>query len=237
VVLALFLASNAFAIVEGLYSDPDPASAGGISATVQYPELPIEKVVAVPADAPELAYAGKVFGEDRRSFRFEGLPMRRYDLLIVYEDRFYEGFALHRGDDTLTTEDRAGIERMIQASEPFFTHKIVHRLEGETGRGGAARCICTFLRAKGSLEKLEIERSEHRRTFKLVRLKQVGPGWQVVRARDLYPIYVEPERNHIDHHYSRAISRIRVTDKIKDLGRINLGGSGASPSQHSRKGQ
>ena len=37
-------------------------------------------------------------------------------------------------------------------------------------------------------------RPDFRRTFKLVLLKDVGPGWQIARARDLYPVWVDPKR-------------------------------------------
>ena len=65
-------------------------------------------------------------------------------------------------------------------------------------------------------------RSEFRRTFKLVMLKDVGPGWQIVRTRDLYPIWTPPAGARPSHHYSRDLSRIRVADRIKQLGPLQL---------------
>lgn len=200
-----------------LYSRLDPTCKGGVKGYVTSPKLPIEQVLVIPPDEPRLVYEGRISGSDRRAFVFEGLPMRRYDLVVIYEDRFYEGLQLQRGGNTLTSEDLKKIEAIVQLSEPFFTRKIIHRVEGTTGRGNFARCICTFLRDRPSEES-----SGHRRTFKLVILKDVGPGWQFVRSRDLYPLSVQPGLGLPRHHYSEALTRVRVTDYVKDLGEFSL---------------
>ena len=153
--------------------------------------------------------------------------MRKYDLMVIYEKDFYEGLQLHRGESSLTDEDKKKIDAIIQKSEPFFTNKIIYRLEGETGRGNFSRCICTFLRAKGSELLWETHegkwnREDFRRTYKLIILKDVGPGWQVVRARDLYPVWTEPKFVVPNHHYTRKLSRVRVADSVKDMGGIDL---------------
>ena len=134
---------------------------------------------------------------------------------------------LHRGENTLNDQDRKKIDTIIQKSEPFFTRKIIHRVEGTTGRGNQARCLCTFIRAKGSELMWEQhegkwKREDFRRTFKLVILKDVGPGWQVVRARDLYPVWTNPKFVRPMHHFRDALSGIRVADAVKNLGDLNL---------------
>ena len=54
-------------------------------------------------------------------------------------------------------------------------------------------------------------------------LKDVGPGWQIVRARDLYPVWVESRRRPLpEHHFSAALKQIRVADEVKDLGELDL---------------
>lgn len=210
-----------------LYTAPEAGAPGGIAGRVARPAQAIEQVLAIPADAPEQVYQGEVTGGDRRAFRFTGLPMRRYDLLVVFEKDFYEGLQLQRGDDTLTAEDRGGIEAIVRKSEPYFTHKIIHRAGGATGRGNQARAICTFLRAKGSellwnTYKGQYHRDDFRRTFKLVILKQVGPGWQIVRTRDLYPVWTTPQLVEPRHHFTAALAGVRVADKVKDLGELDL---------------
>ena len=210
-----------------LYTAPDPANAGGLKGRIGAPELPIEQILALPAATPEEVYLGEVTGPKRDAFEFKGLPVGKYDLLVVYPAAFYEGLQLTRDASTLTPDDVKKIEASIQKSEPFFTKKIVHRLAGETGRASGARCICTYYREKGSellMEHFEgkSSRPDFRRTFKLVLLKDVGVGWQIARARDLYPVWVDPKRALPEHHFSAALNEIRVADTVKDLGVLDL---------------
>lgn len=231
--LLFTIALSAVALAENppertrLYTKPDPANPGGLRGHITKPQLPIEEILAMPADDPEQVYEGEVAGEKRDTFQFKGLPVGKYDLIVIYPTAFYEGLQLDREASTLTPDDLKKIDASIQKSEPFFTRKFIHRLEGETGRGNGARCICTYYRDKGSellMEQFEgkSSRPDFRRTFKLVLLKDVGPGWQIVRARDLYPVWVNPKSTLPEHHFSAALKQIRVADQIKDLGGLDL---------------
>jgi hypothetical protein len=211
-----------------LYTVPDPASSGGIEGRVIHPSRPILEVLAIPPDAPEQVYEGQITSSDSQSFHFSGLPMRIYDLVVIYEGDFYEGLQLRRGESTLTADDQQSIDAAIQKSEPFFLKKSVHRLSGETGDGNMARCICTYLRDKKSEAYMDKEQAKisatgaWRRTFKLLVLKDVGPGWQIVKTRDLYPVWAEPAKAACNHHYSAALQRVRVADSIKNIGDLDL---------------
>lgn len=204
-----------------LYTKPDPSSSGGISGTIVSPPGKIWQILAIPPDTPRFCYKGTVSGSQGHTFHFSGLPMGKYNLLVVYEKAFYEGLRLHRDRNTLTTTDRRQIEATIRKSEPFFKKKIIHRLEGTTGRGNFSRCICTYLRNAES-ETYSGATGGFRRTFKIVILKQVGPGWQIVRSRDLFPLTVRPENGTPQHYYRKALSGIRVADYVKELGEIKL---------------
>jgi hypothetical protein len=210
-----------------LYTQPDPASKGGIQGGVVRPETPLEQILAIPTANPESVYQGEISGTKRDHFLFKGLPMGKYDLIAIYDSDFYEGLKLDREQSTLTPEDLQKIDAIIQKSEPFFPRKIIHRVEGQTGRGNYSRCICTFFRDTGSnllLEKFDgkSSRPDFRRTYKLVMLKDVGPGWQVVRARDLYPVWMNPSHALPKHHFSGQLTQIRVADEVKDLGKLDL---------------
>lgn len=206
-----------------LYTKPDPDAAGGIKALVVSPSAEIEAVFACPPDEPRLVYQGLVLGSQKQEFLFEGLPMRKYDIMVVYPKSMYEGFQLERNIDTLTALDKKKLKYTIDKAEPYFNKKIIYRMEGTTGRGNEARLIATYLRDRGSANSARGgSQGGLRRTFKLVMLKDVGPGWQVVRARDLYPIWTTKDKVIATHHYSRALSNIRVTTSIKDLGNIRL---------------
>ena len=207
-----------------LYTAPDASSTGGISGRIVRPAAPIEQILAASTEDPELVYQGEIGGPARDSFQFKGLPVGKYDLIVIYERDFYEGLTLTRDESSLTPDDRKKIEDIIEKSEPFFPKKVVHRAGGETGDGNEARCICTFLRDKTSDAKLAgTGVLACRRTYKLVILKDVGPGWQVVRARDLYPVSLDPKHTLLpQHHFQAELSSIRVADAMKDLGDLDL---------------
>ena len=210
-----------------LYTVPDPANPGGLKGRIIKPDAPLEQILATPAADPEKVYQGEISGPKKDSFSFKGLPVGKYDLVAIYDTAFYEGFQLNRSKSTLTPDDLKKIEDIIQKSEPFFTRKFIHRVEGETGHGNFARCICTFFRDKGSELLMETfngasNRPDFRRTYKLVILKDVGPGWQVVRDRDLYPVWMNPKHALPTHHYSAQLLEIRVADEVKDIGDLDL---------------
>jgi hypothetical protein len=210
-----------------LYKKPDPTNTGGLKGTIGSPSLPIVEILAVSAEDVDQVYEGEVSGERRNSFQFNGLPVGKYDLVVVFASEFYEGLRLKAEASTLTAEDLVKINGSIQKSEPFFTKKFIHRVEGETGRANGARAICTYFRDKESaldLEQFEgkSSRPDFRRTFKLVLLKDVGPGWQIARARDLYPVWMNPKDALPTHNHSGVLQQLRVADQIKDLGTLQL---------------
>ena len=229
--IAVLLASTALAQNPPertrLYTKPDAANTGGLKGRIAKPDFAIEEILAMPAENPEELYEGEVTGAKRDAFQFKNLPVGKYDLIAISPAAFYEGFQLSRDASTLTTEDRKKIEASIQKSEPFFPKKFIHRLEGTTGRASLARGICTFYRDKGSELLMETflgasNRPDFRRTFKLVILKDVGPGWQIVRARDLYPVWLKPGTPLPGHHFTTSLSQIRVADQMKELGDLDL---------------
>ncbi len=215
-----------------LYTSPDPAASGGITGTIAKPVRPILQVLAMPPDEPQLVYEGKVTGPTRQGFLFENLPMAKYDLFVIYENEFYEGLELTYEPDTLTEKDRQSISYIVNASDPFFNKKVIHRVAGTTGRGNVARCVVTQYRdGPGTVDQNYVDlKGVVRRTFKLIWLKDVGPGWQVVQKRDLYPVTIKPQYQNPVHHFTEALSRIRVTDQVKNVGAIELG-NGKQPAR------
>ena len=195
-----------------LYTATDPTATGGIKGVIKMPAQTIVEVLAMPPDEPRYVYEGRLTGPNNQGFRFENLPMARYNLFVIYDNEFFEGLELSREKDTLTKLDRDKIAYIVNASDPFFNKKVIHRMAGTTGRGNLARCVVTEYRDKGPM----------RRTFKLIWLKDVGPGWQVVQKRDLYPITTDLKHMTPKHNFSDSLSKIRVTDQIKDLGEIDL---------------
>jgi hypothetical protein len=210
-----------------LYTKPDEAAAGGIIGRITSPSEPIELILATPAAEPEKVYKGEIDPANPGAFSFKGLPAGRYDLIVFYKDSFYEGVTLTREENTLNELDLEKINTSLQKSEPYFPEKFMHRLEGQTGRGNQARMIVTYSRAKGSLLNMttykgQFEREDHKRTIKLVMLQDVGPGWQIVKARNYNPVWAKPGTPLPKHHFTSALSKIRVAEEPKDIGNLNI---------------
>jgi hypothetical protein len=217
VIVLIFACALARAERDRLYTKPDPEAKGGLKGSITTPSLPVLSVLAIPPDEPRLVYEAKISGSDRREFELTGLPMRKYDLVVIYDDRYYEGLQLHRGESTLSSEDQEKIGATIQKAEKYFLKKTIHRLEGETGRGNQSRALVTYLRDTASTNG-----KDYRRSLRLIMLKDVGPGWQYERSRDLYPTWCKPAHAHPKHFQVPELGRIRVTDEIKDLGGLRL---------------
>ena len=210
-----------------LYTKPDPAATGGITGQITNPSQPIKLILATPAAEPEKVYKGDIDPGNPAAFSFKGLPAGRYDLIVVYKDAFYEGLALSRDENTLTDSDREKINHSLQKSEPYFPEKFIHRLEGQTGRGNQARMLATYSRTKGSLltfttHEGKYARDDQKRTFKLVILQDVGAGWQIVKTRNYNTEWAEPGTALPKHHFSPALSKIRVADETKNIGDLSI---------------
>lgn len=206
-----------------LYKKGDPSNPGGLKGSIGSPALPIEEILAVSAEDVEQVYEGEIGGAQRNTFQFSGLPVGKYDLVVVFATEFHEGLRLNAEASTLSAQDLIKIDAAIQRSEPFFPKKLLHRVEGDTGRGQGARAVCTYLRDQESAPSPQkAEGKPFRRTFKLVLLKEVGPGWQIVRARDLYPVWTDPKGALPVHKYNAALRQLRVADQMKDIGALQL---------------
>jgi len=207
-----------------LYTAPDMAASGGIAGKIINPGRPIVQILAMPPDEPRFVYEGQISGANRQAFTFSNLPMAKYNLFVIYENEFYEGLQLSFEPDTLTDKDRQGITKIVNESDPFFNKKVIHRIAGTTGRGNLARCVVTQYRDGPGTVNADYQelKDQSRRTFKLIWLKDVGVGWQVIQKRDLYPVTVDLRLLKPTHHYSDRLSNIRVTDKVKNLGDIDL---------------
>jgi len=199
-----------------LYTKPDDTATGGITGRITSLSDPIELILATPAAEPEKVYKGELD---------KGLPAGRYDLIVFYKGAFYEGLTLSRDGNTLNELDLEKINTSLQKSEPYFPEKFMHRLEGLTGRGNQARMIVTYSRAKGShltftTYKGQYEREDHKCTIKLVMLQDVGPGWQITKARNYNPVWIKPGTPLPKHHFSSGLSKIRVAEETKDIGNL-----------------
>jgi len=207
-----------------LYTAPDPSARGGLALRLPASAPALAAAVAVPALSRERAYLGRV-APDGRSAQFEGLPVDRYDLLLVFDDWFAEGFLLSRDPDTLSDSDRRAIRETVNRSVPFFDTKALHRCEGVGGRNGHAAAVLQEVRTRPvTLQDASVRTDIQIRSLKLAFFEEVGPGWHLVRTRELLRQEVGPGQTKgvLRHVFAPSLQGVRVMDSIRDLGELEL---------------
>jgi len=205
-----------------LYTKPDPAAGGGIRVRLAPVASPPARLFAVAQMDPDRCYQAS---HANGTYLFTGLPVGKYDLVAVWEDRFYEGLLLAREPDTLTAKDRDSITAIINASVPYFDTKVIHRMAGATGRAGKSMIVLQELRTRPVLLQSGEERSDiQTRSIKIGRLEDVTIGWQLAATREIIRVEVGGAmfKGPIRHRFIDELGNIRVTDTIKDLGDIRL---------------
>jgi hypothetical protein len=207
-----------------LYTAPTPGAGGGLHGRIESPAKPIVRILAQSADEWKRVYAGDVLG-DRREFRFSGLPVGKYALLVLFADEFVEGLTLNPDENTLTTKDQEAIAAAIAKSTPFFNEKKIHRCEGVTGTAGKARCILQEVRTRPiTLQSAEVRSDIQVRSIKLALVEDVNIGWSVINTREFsrQEVAATDARGLLPHHFSPKLGGIRVIDSVKELGSLSL---------------
>lgn len=201
-----------------IYTLADPAAAGGIEGRTLHAEL----THAIAIDHERLkVFRGDIEGGDKK-FRFHGLPVGKYDLVLVTKDgAVYEGLDLGESPDKLPPASKKNIDVRVGKQEAFFNRYILHRA-GIVGD----RCYAFVERmrdnptVKQSGEKL----NANVRRLEVITLDQASDDWQQIDSRH---IYREPEKmtQHppfLRHAFVAELGSIRVVDSVKQLGILNL---------------
>ena len=220
-----------------LYTQADPEAGGGIRGTIEEGE--VLGVFAIPQDRWQNVYLAQLMGDG--GFYFRGLPTGKYDLAILYENRFVEGITLLRGDSSLTQEDKASIKKKVDESNHFFNEKHIERCEGVTGRAGQARTLLQELRSRPvTLQSAEVRSDIQIRSIKIVlsecvyfptpdkakgkKTAEDKPGWNIQNTREIVRQELGPGDTmgmiHVMH--DDALHGIRVLDTVKDLGKLRF---------------
>ncbi|MCG3147334.1 MAG: hypothetical protein PCFJNLEI_00773 [Verrucomicrobiae bacterium] len=201
-----------------LYTAPDRSAPGGVVG--QLPGGEFTHVLAVDQDRK------KVFrgtgGNGAGSFRIEHLPVGKYDVVLVTnERRVYEGLRLGNDGEVLSTELRANLEKRIGLADSFFNRYKIHRwaVDGERVLVLVERLRDKTI-LKGSGEKLQ----SNLRRLEVIELEQATDDWQMIQSRHLYreeePIRAAPP--FMRHEFVAGLSSIRVVDSVKDLGTVTV---------------
>ena len=205
-----------------LYTPPDPSATGGLHLISP---LPLEFAFAIPESNQEYVYKGTI-GADQKDISFSGLPVSKYDLVLVTKDRFYEGISLNRDENSLTPQDLTSIEEILSRSVPFMNVKRTEAVKGTPGDNGQATALVQWMRAGGNLlnQNGDMMVGHQIRSLRLAFLADVGPGWQVTGTREIIRTDVFPDMLHglLGVTYVDNLNGIRVVDSVKDIGLVNL---------------
>jgi len=209
-----------------LYTKPNPALDNGFKGGVTKPRKPIKQIFASATADYKRLYKGKVIGQDKQHFVFEGLPIGKYDLVILYDNTFYEGLTLNREQpNTLNKSSKASIKKIINESTPFFNKKRIHRIKGKKSQY-RARCVFQEVRTRPiTLQSAATRRDIQVRSIKVGLLKDTGVGWALMETREIVRQEVVKATDHtglLKHVYNPALGSIRTIGKMKNLGTIDL---------------
>lgn len=201
--------------VQRIYTAPDPAANGGLRGTVNFP---LTHALAVEHDRTHVYRADL---PDPKTFRFDGLPTGKYDLVLVTQDgAVYEGLALGDEKKDLPAGSMENLKKRVAAQDAFFNRATIHRLGFD---GENALVFVERIRDKGILKQDATTLKATLRRLEIIELAQAGDDWQVTTNRHL----LREEQplggvNDLRHAYVRELGNLRVIDTVKDLGSLKL---------------
>lgn len=216
VIIALLLtAQMVWAQAGRIYTAPE--GNGKIIGT-----LPVGEIThALAVDSQRLkVFRGTTNGGQ---FRFEHLPVGKFDLVLVTKERgVYEGLRLGNDQAVLPTELRENLEKRVAVADAFFNRSKLHRFGID---GGKALVFVERVRDKGDILKQSGEvLGENLRRLEVIELEQATDDWQMIQSRHLYregePI--QKGSPFLKHVFVAGLGNIRVVDSIKDLGTLSV---------------
>jgi hypothetical protein len=216
----LFAAAHPPARADGpgrIHTEPAAADAGIITGSVTGAVL--THALAVERDRTRV-YRAALDGAGT-GFRFEKLPVGRFDLVLVTTDnRVIEGLALGPAPDL--TEDRAEhLELGVTMADSFFNRRVVHRTGIE---GGVAVVFAERVRdrliLRGSGEPVDA----NLRRLEIIELHEAGDEWQMVKTRHLFREETPRIKGipFLHHQHLPALGGLRIAGTPRDLGMIDL---------------
>ena len=199
-----------------IYTAPDPAAPGGIIGILPVGEL--THALAVNSERVQVYRA--LPGSNQ--FRFENLPVGKYDLILVTKDRrVYEGLRLGAVLTELPPASRLNLETRIAKADAYFNRHLIHRcgLVNERILAFVERIRDRQILTQGG----DVVNANIRR-LEIIELTQATDDWQMTQTRHVYRQYepVEPSPPFLRHTYVPALSGIRVVTTSKELGTISI---------------
>ena len=200
-----------------IYTKPVESDAGLITGTVKGAEL--THAIAVERDRTRVYQA--TLDAAATGFRFEKLPVGRYDLVLVTKDnRVIEGIGL--GPAAALPDDRAKhLEAGVTKADSFFNRHLTHRagVEGEVALVFVER-IRDGQILRGSGEEIQA----CLRRLEIIELREADDEWQMVKTRHLYREETPKIKGipFLTHQQLPALGGLRVAGNPRDLGTIDL---------------
>ncbi len=215
--LCLLRAAPAWAQAGYIYTHPDPAAPGGIEGT-----SPVPLTHAMAIDHARANVFSAPLSGDARSFRFEHLPVGKYDLVLVTKDHaVLEGLALGEPPAALSPGSLQNLEKSVTLADSFFNRRVLHRVGVEDGK---ALVFVERLRDGHTLKQSGEKLEANLRRLEVIELAQAGDDWQMVTTRHIYREgeKIEQGSPFFRHLYVAQLGNIRVVDGVKHVAPLEL---------------
>jgi len=218
--IALMAAVAPLAKADGpgrIYTKPAAADAGIISGMVKGATL--THAIAVERERTRVYLAALADGGT--GFRFDNLPVGRFDLVLVTKDgRVIEGLGIGAAD-SLEGSRRKHLEAGVAKADSFFNRHLIHR-PGVTGE--VALAFVERIRDKRILRGSGEPIDASLRRLEIIELRQAGDDWQMLRTRHLYREEAPRIRGipFLTHVHLSALGGLRIAAEPRDLGIIDL---------------
>ena len=157
----------------------------------------------------------------RTGFRFEKLPVGRFDLVLVTTDqRVIEGLSL--GVAPQLADDRAKLlELGVTKADSFFNRHASHRAGVSDG---VALVFVERIRDGQILRGSGEEINACLRRLEVIELREAGDDWQMVGTRHLFREEAPKGKGlpFLAHQHLPALGGLRVGGTARDLGTLDL---------------
>lgn len=215
-----------------IYTAPDATAAGGIEGKVEGVELGMCIAIESPplaADPERIRVyraVPEIGGDDKKTvstFKFNGLPTGKYDLVLIDRTRhMWEGILL--GEDSsskFTSAQQKNLTTRINVADTYWNQRVIHRIGVD---GERALVLVERLRVGLILKQSGEKFGGHQRRLEIVELHQAADDWQMVRTRHFYRLGepAETMTPFLKDIHVPALGGIRVVNSVKQLGALDL---------------
>lgn len=217
IVALLLLAGSASGDTGRIYTPPDATASGGIEGTAD-----IGLTHALAIDHERLRVYRAELTDVGKSFRFEHLPVGKYNLVLVTKGRaIYEGLALGDTPAKLPPVSSKNLATRVAVADSFFNRHLIHRIGID---GDRALVFAERIRDKPILKQSGEKLADNLRRLEIIELEESADDWQMIATRHIYreeePIEANPP--FMKHCFVSGLGNIRVVDSVKQLGALSL---------------